>query len=100
MHVQALLDDQQRISVVAIHNSDISDGWEREGEYADYFQGVLRGPRLSARHQPHFLSDDALTRRGRAASVFEFLSFEFRVESIAETDARPTPPTFIFPLTT
>jgi hypothetical protein len=38
MHVQALLDDKQRISVLAIHNSDVSDGWEREGEYADYFK--------------------------------------------------------------
>jgi hypothetical protein len=38
MHVQALLDEQQRISVIAIHNSDISDGWEREGEYQDYFK--------------------------------------------------------------
>ena len=23
--------------VLAIHNSDVSDGWEREGENADYF---------------------------------------------------------------
>jgi hypothetical protein len=38
MHVQALFDDQQRISVLAIHNSDISDGWEREGEYENYFK--------------------------------------------------------------
>ena len=38
MHVQALLDDKQRIMVLAIHNSDISDGWEREGEHADYFK--------------------------------------------------------------
>jgi Domain of unknown function (DUF4159) len=38
MHVQALLDDRQRIMVLAIHNSDISDGWEREGEYVDYFK--------------------------------------------------------------
>jgi hypothetical protein len=38
MHVQALLDERQRIVVLAIHNSDISDGWEREGEYADYFK--------------------------------------------------------------
>ena len=30
MRVQALLDDQQRISVLAIHNSDISDGWGAE----------------------------------------------------------------------
>lgn len=38
MHVQALLDDKQRIMVLAIHNSDISDGWEREGEYQDFFK--------------------------------------------------------------
>ena len=38
MHVQALLDEHQRITVLAIHNSDVSDGWEREGEYADYFK--------------------------------------------------------------
>ncbi|MSU64908.1 MAG: DUF4159 domain-containing protein [Opitutus sp.] len=38
MHVRALLDDKQRIMVVAIHNSDISDGWEREGENSQYFQ--------------------------------------------------------------
>ena len=38
MHVQALLDDKGRIMVLAIHNSDISDGWEREGEFADYFK--------------------------------------------------------------
>jgi hypothetical protein len=38
MHVYALLDDRQRISVLAIHNSDISDGWEREGEYQDFFK--------------------------------------------------------------
>ncbi len=24
--------------MLAIHNSDISDGWEREGEYVDYFK--------------------------------------------------------------
>lgn len=38
MHVRALLDDKQRISVLAFHNSDISDGWEREGEKKEYFQ--------------------------------------------------------------
>ena len=44
MHVQALHDDKQRIMVLAIHNSDISDGWEREGEYAEYFK-VFSEPR-------------------------------------------------------
>jgi hypothetical protein len=37
MHVRALLDDHQRMMVLAIHNSDISDGWEREGENELYF---------------------------------------------------------------
>ena len=37
MHVRAWLDDKQRIMVLAIHNSDVSDGWEREGENDDYF---------------------------------------------------------------
>jgi hypothetical protein len=37
MHVRALLDDRQRMMILAIHNSDISDGWEREGENELYF---------------------------------------------------------------
>jgi hypothetical protein len=37
MHVRALLDDKQRMIILAIHNSDVSDGWEREGENEIYF---------------------------------------------------------------
>lgn len=37
LHVRAWLDDQQRILVLAIHNSDSGDGWEREGENEDFF---------------------------------------------------------------
>ena len=37
MHVRALFDDRQRMMILAIHNSDISDGWEREGENETYF---------------------------------------------------------------
>jgi hypothetical protein len=37
MTVRALHDDRGRLMVIAFHNSDISDGWEREGENADYF---------------------------------------------------------------
>jgi hypothetical protein len=37
MHVRALLDDKNRMMILAIHNSDISDGWEREGENEVYF---------------------------------------------------------------
>jgi hypothetical protein len=37
MHIRALLDDKGRIMVIALHNCDLSDGWEREGENDDYF---------------------------------------------------------------
>ena len=37
MHVRALLDDKGRMQILAIHNSDVSDGWEREGEDDNYF---------------------------------------------------------------
>ncbi len=32
MHVRALLDDKGRIMILATHNTDNGDGWEREGE--------------------------------------------------------------------
>jgi hypothetical protein len=38
MHVRTLNDDKGRIMVLAIHNSDVSDGWEREGENHAYFE--------------------------------------------------------------
>ncbi len=37
MHVRAWLDEKQRITVLALHNSDTGDGWEREGEDEVYF---------------------------------------------------------------
>jgi hypothetical protein len=37
MTVRALFDDRKRMMVVAIHNSDVSDGWEREAENEFYF---------------------------------------------------------------
>ncbi len=37
MHLRAWLDDKQRVMVLAIFNSDVSDGWEREGENNTYF---------------------------------------------------------------
>jgi uncharacterized protein DUF4159 len=36
MHVRALLDDKGRIMIIATHNCDNGDAWEREGE-SDYF---------------------------------------------------------------
>jgi hypothetical protein len=38
MHIRAIFDDHQRMMILAIHNSDISDGWEREGENEVYFK--------------------------------------------------------------
>ncbi len=38
MHVRAWLDDKGRIMVIATHNTDNGDGWEREGENPDYFR--------------------------------------------------------------
>ncbi len=38
MSVRVLLDDSSRIMILAIHNSDVSDGWEREGENDFYFR--------------------------------------------------------------
>jgi hypothetical protein len=37
MHVRAWMDEHQRIMVLALHNCDNGDGWEREGENEDYF---------------------------------------------------------------
>ncbi len=37
MHVRAILDSKGRIMVIATHNCDNGDGWEREGENDDFF---------------------------------------------------------------
>lgn len=37
VHHRAWFDDKGRLMVLALHNSDDSDGWEREGEEAEYF---------------------------------------------------------------
>jgi len=38
MSVRALYDDKGHLMVIAFHNSDVTDGWEREGENQDYFE--------------------------------------------------------------
>lgn len=38
MHVRAIYDEKGHMMVLAFHNSDLTDGWEREGENADYFK--------------------------------------------------------------
>ncbi|MDZ4850668.1 MAG: DUF4159 domain-containing protein [Pirellulaceae bacterium] len=37
-HFQAYFDDDQRMVALLCHNNDLGDGWEREGENADYFE--------------------------------------------------------------
>jgi hypothetical protein len=36
-HLRAIRDEHGRILVLMSHNTDIADGWEREGEDEDFF---------------------------------------------------------------
>ena len=38
VHIRGIYDDKGRLCVVACHNTDNGDGWEREGENAYYFR--------------------------------------------------------------
>lgn len=38
VHFRGLFDKKGRLMAVATHNTDIADGWEREGEGKDYFE--------------------------------------------------------------
>jgi hypothetical protein len=38
VHYRAILDDNERIMVMLCHNTDLGDGWEREGDNAYYFR--------------------------------------------------------------
>ncbi len=37
-HYRAIFDDDRRIMVFICHNTDLGDGWEREGENHEYFE--------------------------------------------------------------
>jgi Domain of unknown function (DUF4159) len=37
-HYKAIFDDKGRIMVMCCHNTDLGDGWEREGEFEYYFR--------------------------------------------------------------
>ena len=37
VHYRGILDDKGRVMVMICHNTDLGDGWEREGENEDYF---------------------------------------------------------------
>ena len=43
VHHRAIFDDKGRLMVLALHNSDDSDGWEREGEDTGYFHAFSEG---------------------------------------------------------
>lgn len=36
-HCRGIFDEKRRLMVVAMHNTDLGDGWEREGESPEYF---------------------------------------------------------------
>ena len=38
VHIRGITDDKGRLMVIACHNTDNGDGWEREGEYHYYFK--------------------------------------------------------------
>ena len=38
VHYRAITDDEERIMVMICHNTDLGDGWEREGENQYYFR--------------------------------------------------------------
>lgn len=38
VHYRGLFDDQGRMMAIICHNTDLGDGWEREGVSADYFK--------------------------------------------------------------
>ena len=38
VHFRGMLDDHGRLVAVATHNTDIADGWEREGDDEEFFQ--------------------------------------------------------------
>jgi len=37
VHYRGIFDDKRRLMVMICHNTDLGDGWEREGEYEFYF---------------------------------------------------------------
>jgi hypothetical protein len=37
-HYRGVFDDKQRLMAIVCHNTDLGDGWEREGENVEYFK--------------------------------------------------------------
>ena len=38
VHYKGIFDDKDRLMVIICHNTDLGDGWEREGENQYYFK--------------------------------------------------------------
>jgi hypothetical protein len=38
VHFRAIFDDKDRMMVMICHNTDLGDGWQREGEYQYFFR--------------------------------------------------------------
>ena len=38
VHYRGIYDDKRRLMIVICHNTDLGDGWEREGDNEDYFR--------------------------------------------------------------
>lgn len=38
VHYRGIFDDKGRLMIIACHNTDLGDGWEREGENEEYFR--------------------------------------------------------------
>ena len=61
VHYRGIFDDKGRLMVIICHNTDLGDGWEREGEDPELLQGVLREEVLPDGHQHRDLRHDPLT---------------------------------------
>lgn len=43
VHYRAIFDDKRRMIALICHNTDLGDGWEREGEDTEYFRKYAEG---------------------------------------------------------
>ena len=67
-HFQGYFDENGRLMALFCHNSDVGDGWEREGENHEFFYQLLRQGFVSAGNQYRYLRHDALRGARRLVS--------------------------------
>ena len=93
VHVRAISDEHGRLMVLSTHNTDIADGWEREGVDPRYFQSSrsTRTPWAST----SAVLDDALSAtatrlsRQRASSGSSFYDWRFARSFVEVSVERP-----------